>query len=364
MARIEVPLAERAYDVVVGSRFLDALDEHVTVPGAASRAVVVTQAPVVEAGHVEPVEAALRRAGLDVHRREVPDGESAKDVEVLGELWRSFAEVPLTRADLVVAVGGGVVGDLAGFAAASFNRGVSVLQVPTTLLAQVDAAIGGKTGINLPQGKNLVGAFHQPVGVVCDVEVLSTLPARVRTEGFGEVVKYGLSHDPTILHLLEERLGGGAAGVDDPLLLEELVRRSVAVKAAVVGADEREGGERAFLNLGHTFGHAVESLTGYDLVLHGEAVAMGLVLALRLGVRLGVTPVSVVDRGERLLERVGLPIRPPVLDRDAVWATMRRDKKAGRDEVRFVLLEDAGCCVLRTPPVAEVDAVLDELERG
>ena len=362
--RIEVPLAERAYDVVVGSRFLDVLDQHLRVPAAASRAVVVTQEPIVAAGHVEPVEAALRRAGLDVHRREVPDGESAKDVEVLADLWRSFAEVPLTRSDLVVAVGGGVVGDLAGFAAASFNRGVAVLQVPTTLLAQVDAAIGGKTGINLPQGKNLVGAFHQPVGVACDVEVLSTLPRRVRIEGFGEVVKYGLSHDPTILHLLEERLGGGAAGVDDPLLLEELVRRSVAVKAAVVGADEREGGERAFLNLGHTYGHAVESLTGYDLVLHGEAVAMGLVLALRLGVRLGLTPAGVADRGERLLERVGLPIRPPVLDRDAVWATMRRDKKAGAGEVRFVLLEDAGHCVLQTPPVAEVDAVIDELERG
>ena len=142
------------------------------------------------------------------------------------------------------------------------------------------------------------------------------------------------------------------------------MRRSVAVKAAVVGADEREGGERAFLNLGHTYGHAVEALTGYDRVLHGEAVAMGLVLALRLGVRLGMTPASVAERGERLLERVGLPVRPPVLDRDAVWATMRRDKKAGRDEVRFVLLEDAGRCTLTTPPVAEVDAVIDELERG
>ena len=257
-----------------------------------------------------------------------------------------------------------MVGDLAGFAAASFNRGVAVLQVPTTLLAQVDAAIGGKTGINLPQGKNLVGAFHQPVGVVCDVAMLATLPGRVHTEGFGAIVKYGLSHDPTILHLLEERVGGRGSGIDDPLLLEELVRRSIAVKAAVVATDEREGGERAFLNLGHTYGHAIEALTGYDLVLHGEAVAMGLVLALRLGVRLGLTPVEVADRGERLLERVGLPVRPPVLDREQVWATMRRDKKAGRDEVRFVLLEDAGRCVLTTPPAAEVDAVIDELERG
>jgi 3-dehydroquinate synthase len=362
--RIGVPVNGRAYDVVVGSRILEHLDEHVTLPADAARAVVVTQEPVIAAGHVEPVEDALRRAGLDVHRREVPDGEGAKDVDVLADLWASCAELPLARTDLVVAVGGGVVGDLAGFAAATFNRGVAVLQVPTTLLAQVDAAIGGKTGINLAQGKNLVGAFHQPVGVVCDVDVLATLPGRVRTEGLGEVVKYGLSHDPTILHLLEERTGGGAARVDDPLLLEELVRRSVAVKAAVVAADEREGGQRAFLNLGHTYGHAIEALTGYDLVLHGEAVSMGLVLALRLGVRLGATPATVADRGERLLERVGLPIRPPTLDRAAVWATMRRDKKAGRDGVRFVLLEDEGRCVLRVPPEVDVDAVIDELERS
>jgi 3-dehydroquinate synthase len=360
--RIEVPLAERSYDIVVGSRLLGDLDAVASLPPGASRALVVTQRPVVEAGHVEPVEEALRHAGVEVVRHEVPDGERAKDVEVLAELWRACAAVPLTRSDMIVAVGGGVVGDLAGFAAASFNRGIAVLQVPTTLLAQVDAAIGGKTGINLPEGKNLVGAFHQPAAVVCDVDTLRTLPERVRIEGMGEVVKYGLIRDPSILHLLEERLGG-ASGVADPLLLEELVRRSVAVKAAVVAADEREGGERAHLNLGHTYGHAVETLTGYDQVLHGEAVSIGTVMALRLGVLRGRTPQGLADRAERLLDRLGLPVRPPVLDRDAVWEVMRRDKKAGRDGVRFVLVAEPGQCVLEVPPVPIVDAVIEELER-
>ena len=361
--RIEVPLADRAYEVVVGSRLLDRLDTAATLPDGVGRALLVTQSPVVTAGHVAPVEDALRRAGIEVTRHVVPDGEPAKDTRVLAELWQACAEVPLTRQDLVVAVGGGVVGDLAGFAAASFNRSIAVLQVPTTLLAQVDAAIGGKTGINLPQGKNLVGAFHQPAAVVCDVDTLRTLPERVRVEGLGEVVKYGLIRDPSILHLLEERLGG-ASGVGDPLLLEELVRRSAAVKAAVVAADEREGGERAHLNLGHTFGHAVETLTGYDQVLHGEAVAIGTVMALRLGVLRGRTPQGLADRAERLLERLGLPVRPPRLDRDEVWRVMRRDKKAGRDGVRFVLVNEPGHCLVEVPPAPIVDAVLDELERA
>ena len=359
--RIEVALGERSYEIVVGSRLLGDLDTQVALPDGASRALVVTQAPVVAAGHVEPVEAALERAGVEVVRHEVPDGEPAKSVEVLAGLWQACAQVPLTRSDVIIAVGGGVVGDLAGFAAASFNRGIAVVQVPTTLLAQVDAAIGGKTGINLPQGKNLVGAFHQPTAVVCDVDTLATLPERVRIEGMGEVVKYGLIRDPSILHLLEERLGG-ASGVADPLLLEELVRRSAAVKAAVVAADEREGGERAHLNLGHTFGHAVETLTGYEEVLHGEAVAIGTVLALRLGVLRGRTPQGLADRAERLLERLGLPVRPPVLDRDAVWEVMRRDKKAGRDGVRFVLVTEPGRCVVEVPPPPIVDAVIEELE--
>ncbi|MTV25556.1 3-dehydroquinate synthase [Nitriliruptoraceae bacterium ZYF776] len=359
VARVEVALPDRAYPVVVGAGVLADLVAHVSPPDGAGTALVVTQAPVVAAGHVTPVEAALAARGLRVHRHVVPDGEAAKDVTVLTELWDTCGQLPLGRGDLVVAVGGGVVGDLGGFLAATWNRGVAVLQVPTTLLAQVDAAIGGKTGINTPAGKNLVGAFHQPVGVVCDVATLATLPTRVAVEGLGEVVKYGLIRDPAILALLEEDPGAAVAG--HPPLLRELVERSVRVKADVVAADEREGGVRAHLNLGHTYGHAVESLTGYASVLHGEAVAIGTVVALHLGVALDRTPPELVDRTVTLLDRLGLPTRSPALDRDVVWQAIGRDKKATRDGVRWIVLDDLAVPAVVTPSRDEVDAVLDRL---
>ncbi len=356
--RIEVALPRDPYPVVVGRGVLERLEDHLEVPPAARNALVVTQAPVVEAGHVALVEAALRRAGLDVHREVVDDGEAAKQVEVLAGLWRAAAGVPMSRADVVVAVGGGVVGDLAGFLAATYNRGIAVVQVPTTLLAQVDAAIGGKTGINLAEGKNLVGAFHQPSAVVADVDVLASLPTRPFVEGLGEVVKYGLIRDPRILELLEARPDDVLAR--DPELLTELVARSAAVKAAVVAGDEREAGDRAHLNLGHTFGHAVESLTGYHDVLHGEAVAIGTVVALRLGLRLARTPTELVARAEAVLGRLGLPMRPPPLDRERVWEVMGRDKKAGPDGVRFVVLDGLAAPVVVTPDRADVDAAIDD----
>ena len=369
---IEVAIPARSYPVVVGEGLTSLLPELfdgvLRGPGGAApdRAVVVTQQPVVDAGHVAPIEGALSMLGVDTVRRVVPDGEVAKSVEVVGDLWRACAAVPLGRGDVVVAVGGGVVGDLAGFLAATYNRGIGVVQVPTTLLAQVDAAVGGKTGINLPEGKNLVGAFHQPRTVVCDVRVLASLPERILREGFGEIVKYGLIRDPEVLALLESSVGGGggAAGLASSGLLRELVERSVAVKAAVVAGDEREGGERAFLNLGHTFGHAVESLTGYEQVLHGEAVSIGTVVALRVGVALGITDAEVARRGEAVLTALGLPVRAPTLERSEVWAAMARDKKATAGSVRFVLLEDVGRPVLHTPPRAVVDRVLDELTEG
>ena len=360
---VEVALSDRGYPVVVGHGWLEALARHVGLPPRARQALVVTQQPVVDAGHVAPVDAALRDAGIEVTWSIVPDGEAAKRVEVLDRLWQAAAEVPLSRDDLVVAVGGGVVGDLAGFAAATYNRGVAVLQVPTTLLGQVDAAVGGKTGVNLPQGKNLVGAFHQPVAVACDVAVLDTLPQRLLREGLGEVVKYGLIADPVLLELLEASADGDERR-PDAATLAEIVRRSVAVKAAVVTADEREAGVRTHLNFGHTYGHAVEALTGYAEVLHGEAVAIGTVVALRLGRLLGRTPAQLVGRGERLLERLGLPVRGPTLEREAVWQVMTRDKKVADGRVRFVVLDELAEPVVVTPERGQVDAVLDELDRG
>jgi 3-dehydroquinate synthase len=368
---VEVALRDAPYPVVIGSRLFGDAPEHLPLPPRARRALVVSQEPILAAGHLDGVEAALTGAGLQVVRHLVPDTEAAKRVEVLTGLWQACAEVPLTRDDVVVAVGGGVVGDLAGFAAATYNRGIAVLQVPTTLLAQVDAAIGGKTGINLAAGKNLVGAFHQPIGVLCDVATLATLPARILTEGLGEVVKYGLIRDPALLELLESALTEAGPDADDlaarlgePQLLAELVQRSAAVKAAVVAADERESGERAYLNLGHTYGHAVEALTGYAEVLHGEAVAIGTVVALRLGVRLGRTPPELAHRAETLLAALGLPVRGPALDRDEVWAVMARDKKATSDGVRFVVLDDLAAPTVVTPSRADIDAVLDALDLG
>jgi 3-dehydroquinate synthase len=371
VARVDVPLQGRAYPVWVGEGLAAALPELLgsvfgvgtgvaAAPGSRpGRALLVTQEPVVAAGHVAPVEAALRSLGIDVAEARVPDGEAAKSPVILAALWERAAEVPLTRQDVVVAIGGGVVGDLGGFLAATYARGIDVVQVPTTVLSQVDAAIGGKTGINLPAGKNLVGAFHQPRAVVCDTGTLATLTERVRREGFGEIVKYGLIRDPEVLDLLEADPSVASWGAADRL--RDLVERSVAVKAAVVGSDERETGERAHLNLGHTVGHAVETLTGYSEVLHGEAVAVGTVAALRIGVAVGRTPVEVASRGEAVLASLGLPVRVPRLDRGAVWDAMARDKKAVPGSVRFVLLDDVGRPFVDVPPREVVDQVLDEL---
>jgi 3-dehydroquinate synthase len=356
---IEVALADRPYPVLVGEGWLEQLADQVSLPAGARRALLVTQQGVLDAGHVDPVEASLRAGGLEVHRALVADGEVAKNADSLIALWHRAADAGLSRADLVVAVGGGVIGDLAGFVAATYNRGVAVLQVPTTLLAQVDAAIGGKTGINLPAGKNLVGAFHQPLAVACDVTTLATLPSRMLVEGLGEVVKYGLIDDPVVLERLEGSADLVLAG--EPGVLRELVARSVAVKAAIVAADEREAGVRAHLNLGHTYGHAVEALTGYGTVLHGEAVAIGMVVALRLGVRLGRTPPALAERAEAVLRRLGLPTEGPVLERADVWDAMGRDKKAVAEGVRFVVLDGLAAPVVVTPDRAVVDEVLDEV---
>ena len=352
---VSVELPGRPYEVHVGRGLLAEVGGLVDL-APHSTVLVVTQPPVAR-HHLEPLRASLADAGLRVELVEVPDGEAAKSPEVLALLWKKAAELPLGRRDAVVALGGGVVGDLAGFLAATWNRGIAVVQVPTTLLAQVDAAVGGKTGINLPAGKNLVGAFHQPAAVVADVDTLATLPERFRREGLGEVVKYGLIRDPELLAMVEAAPDEAATGHGE--LLDEMVRRSVAVKAAVVAADEREAGERAHLNLGHTVGHVVETLTGYR-VLHGEAVAIGTVLALRLGQVMGRTPGALAERGEAVLRAVGLPVRVPEMERQAVWEVLGRDKKADRG-VRFVVLDDLAEPVLVRPDRAQVAQVLDEL---
>jgi 3-dehydroquinate synthase len=352
--RIRVSLGDRSHDVVVGRGLLAQLDELDVLPAGAERALVVTQEPVAR-HHLAAVRTALERAGVSVTVAEVPDGEGAKAPEVLTDLWRRGAQVPLRRQDVVVALGGGVVGDLAGLVAATLLRGIAVLQLPTSLLAQVDAAVGGKTAIDLPEGKNLVGAFHQPCAVVADLDALATLDRRHRIEGLGEVLKYGLIRAPEVLALLEAAPEGARDG--DPELYAELVRRSVEVKAAVVAADERESGEREHLNLGHTYGHAVETLTGYR-VRHGEAVAMGIRVALELGVLLDLHARDLVERTTAAARAVGLPTAAPPLDRAEAWTVMRRDKKA-RAGVRFVVLEGLASPTVVTPDPAAVDAAID-----
>ncbi|WP_370325028.1 3-dehydroquinate synthase [Euzebya sp.] len=343
---IHVHLGERSYPIHVGADLLGRLDELVTWPEHARTAAVVTNGMVWEL-HGDVVQAALERAGLAVECIRVPDGEQAKSTDTLTALWHRFAQIPLLRDDVVVAVGGGVVGDLAGFAAATWNRGVAVVQVPTTLLAQVDSAIGGKTGINLSEGKNLVGAFHQPLAVISDVATLATLPSRERRAGLGEVAKYGFIADPVVLDLLETRPGSATAG--DPDVLAEIVRRGSAVKAEVVSEDETEAGRRALLNYGHTVGHAIEALTSYDTYRHGEAVALGMVFAARLGERMGVSEAGLAERTVAVLDGLGLPTRGLRLDPRDVWDVMSRDKKA-RDGVRFVLSTHPGEAILVDQP--------------
>ncbi len=358
-ARIPVALPGREHDIIVGPGLLDALDELVPWPAQARRAVLVTNATVGRL-YAEQVGAALDRADLEIGRVDVPDGESAKSPEVLTMLWHRFAAFGLGRGDLVIALGGGVVGDLAGFAAATWHRGIHWVVLPTTLLAQCDAAIGGKTGTNLPEGKNLVGAFHQPLAVVADTSTLATVAHRHRVAGLGEVAKYGFIDDPQVLELLETRPADAVAG--DPELLAEVVRRGAAVKARVVAADEREAGERALLNYGHTIGHAIEAATGYERYLHGEAVALGMVAAARLGERLGISEPGLAERTVRLLGPLSLPTGGVHLEPGGLRELVARDKKARGSSLRFVLCERPGTArVVDDVSPGAVDAVVASL---
>ena len=324
-----------AYDVVVGhgvsSRITDLL-------AASVRQVLVVRPESLEA-LATPVVERLRGAGLTVHEALVPDNESAKTADVAVSLWAALGRHAFTRSDAVVAVGGGTVTDLAGFVAATWLRGVAVVHVPTTLLAMVDAAVGGKTGINTAQGKNLVGSFHEPAGVLCDLDALATLPRADLVAGLAEVVKAGFIADPRILELVEA--DPEAATRFDGRHTRELVERAIAVKADVVAQDLTESWHREILNYGHTLGHAVEQVEGYRR-RHGEAVAIGMTYAAELAVASGRLSRTVLDRHREVLSAVGLP----TAYRQDRWAdllaAMRRDKKSRGSLLRFVVLEDIG----------------------
>lgn len=330
------------YDVLVGRGLLassDALASALApaLGGRVERVLLVHSAPV--SGYAERVAATLRALGVTAYLAVVPDAEAAKTPEVAAGLWSMLGEHGFTRSDALVGVGGGTVTDLAGFVAATWLRGVAVVHVPTTLAAMVDAAVGGKTGVNTAQGKNLVGAFHPPAGVICDLDTLVTLPRADLVAGMGEVVKHGLIADERTLALLE----ADPVAALDPRgdVLAELVERSVRVKAQVVATDLREAFLREVLNYGHTFGHAVEHVEGYTR-RHGEAVAVGLTYAAELAHLAGRLDAADVARHRRILGSLGLPTAYPPGRWEALSAAMRRDKKTRGSLLRFVVLDGIG----------------------
>jgi 3-dehydroquinate synthase len=330
VSRIRVG-GDQPYDVVIGTGVLREL------PGLLGGAETVA---LVQARRLPEITrpgcGALSDAGHEVHPLPVPDGEECKQVGVLAGLWSSFARLGMTRTDAIVGVGGGATTDLAGFAAASWLRGVRVVLVPTTLLGMVDAAVGGKTAIDIPEGKNLVGAFHPPAGVLCDLATLVTMPRADYVSGLAEVIKAGFIADPRILELIEE--DPEAAGRPDGPHTRELVERAVAMKARVVGADLKESGLREILNYGHTLGHAIEKLENYRF-RHGDAVAIGLVYAAELARLTGTLSADDVARHRRILSAVGLPTSYPGEAWPSLREAMRLDKKARGARLRFVVLD-------------------------
>jgi len=339
MTVLRVRLGSRSYPVLVGRELLGRCGRLVAAHSGDGRAFLVTSARVARL-HARAVVSSCRRAGLAVRVLTVPDGERAKTVSVAESLLRALARASAGRDSCVVALGGGTIGDLAGFVASVYARGIAVVQVPTTLVAQVDAAIGGKTGVDLPEGKNLVGTFHQPVAVVADTLVLGTLPPRQLRAGLAEVVKYGMIGSPALFTMVERNAAGLLRA--DPALLERVVMRCARMKAHVVSRDEREGGPRVMLNFGHTAGHAIEAASGFR-VTHGEAVAMGMLVATRLSSRRGLCAPGLVGRLAALLRALGLPISASAgLSRARVRAALGRDKKRKESGLRFILTRGMG----------------------
>jgi 3-dehydroquinate synthase len=349
---VDVALGDRAYDIVIGRDVLQSLGARVAALRPGVRTAIVTDRTV--AKHwLEPTEASLAAAGIPTSRIIVEEGEGSKSYAGLSQVSEALIAAKIERNDLVIALGGGVVGDLAGFAAAILRRGVDFVQVPTSLLAQVDSSVGGKTGINSPHGKNLIGAFHQPVLVIADTSVLDTLSPRQFRAGYAEVAKYGVLGDEAFFTWLEKNhadiVAGGAAR-------EHAIATSCRAKAAIVSRDERETGERALLNLGHTFGHALEAATGFsDRLFHGEGVSVGMVLAAEFSAQLGMIAPDDAARIASHLSAVGLPTRlhdiagfaqEGLADADALLALMAQDKKVKRGKLTFILLEAVGRAVI------------------
>ena len=355
---VPIDLGSRSYQIHIGQGLLsspvfDAL-------AAKSTAVIVSNQTVAPL-YAETLATALGSRFASVRIVQLPDGEQYKNLETLNLIFDALLEFECDRKTVVFALGGGVVGDMAGFAASCYMRGVPFVQVPTTLLAQVDSSVGGKTGINHPRGKNMIGAFYQPQAVICDIDTLSTLPDRELSAGLAEVIKYGPIADLAFLAWIEQNIE--LLRKRDPQALTYAVRRSCEIKAWVVGKDERESGLRAILNFGHTFGHAIEAGLGYGQWLHGEAVGCGMVMAAELSRRLGLIDDTMVHRLRTLIARAGLPTQGPVLSTDdnagRYLELMRVDKKAEAGVIRFVVIDGKGAAHMQGAPDDMVRSVVD-----
>jgi len=363
MREVKVRLGARSYPIFVGAGILPEVGSLARPYLSGGRVLVVTN-PAVASLYAEIVERSLVAAGFTVGRAEIPDGEEYKTLSTVARLYDAALDAALERGDAVLALGGGVVGDVAGFLAATYMRGVAFVQVPTTLLAQVDSSVGGKVGVNHPRGKNLIGAFYQPRLVVADTRTLVSLSAREIRAGVAEVIKYGVIYDAAFFGWLEANIEA-LLNLEDTAV-EEAVAISCTIKAAVVSADETEKELRAILNFGHTLGHALEAATGYGRFIHGEAVAIGMVFAARLAEHLGYFNAAGVERVAALVRRAGLPTTiPPDVSADALLDAMRRDKKVAAGELTFILPEAIGKVrIVRGVPVAAVRAALLEWQTG
>jgi 3-dehydroquinate synthase len=356
---VSIDLQTRSYDIAIGSALFDQPASYAGLPGASS-AVIVTNTTIAPL-YAARLQQALQTKYPKVHIVVLPDGEEYKTWQTLNLIFDALLAQACDRKTVLFALGGGVVGDMTGFAAASYMRGVPFVQVPTTLLAQVDSSVGGKTAINHPLGKNMIGAFYQPLKVVCDLDTLKTLPARELSAGLAEVIKYGPISDLTFLTWIEAHID--ALMARDPQALAYAVKRSCEIKAWVVGQDERESGLRAILNFGHTFGHAIESGLGYGQWLHGEAVGCGMVMAAHLSHQLGLVDAELVQRLTTLIQKAGLPVKGPQLsDRDNAGRyleLMQVDKKTEAGAIKFVVIDGPASAAVRSAPEALVRGVID-----
>ncbi len=354
MKTLQVDLGIRSYPIYIGENLIQ--NHELFAPHVRGHLSIIVTNPTIAPLYADQVENALKQIGQQVVRVIIPDGEAHKNWETLQLIFNGLMEAGADRKSTIIALGGGVLGDMAGFAAASFMRGISFIQIPTTLLSQVDSSVGGKTGINHPLGKNMIGAFHQPVAVIADLRTLTTLPSKELAAGLAEVVKHGAIADAGFLSWIESHISN--LNVCDLSAMEHAVLRSCEIKSTIVAADEKEIGIRAHLNFGHTFGHAIEAGMGYGDWLHGEAVGCGMVIACELSKELGYLTALEVNRLTHIISELHLPITPPIWPVKKYLDLMSHDKKAEQGTIKYVVLEKLGQANLQKVPNVMIETVL------